>query len=161
MQKSSLGEIEFQTEVCYWLLSGTEEVRSWITWLGSTHYVFWRHPGPPATWVLRHPQRTWYWSVLVSPCPPCHFSEKSRPGCSKGVGSVHTALAPLACELYCPKGPTLRMGPTLRRDPTSALPVLKCLIFLEQGVPHFCVPHFHFSLGPTNRVAGPGVPVKC
>ena len=59
------------------------------------------------------------------------------------------------CDLYCSK------GPTLRRDPTSALPVLKCLIFLEQGVPHFCVPHFHFSLAPTIWVAGPGLPVKC
>ena len=48
------------------------------------------------------------------------------------MGSGHPELAPLACDLYCSK------GPTLRRDPTSALPVLKCLIFLEQGVPHVC-----------------------
>ena len=91
---------------------------------------------------------------MVSPCPPCHFSGKSRPGISKGVGSVHPDLAPLACGLYCPK------GRTLRRDPISALPVLKCLIFLEQWVPNFCVPHFHFSLAPTNWVAGPGLPVE-
>ena len=69
----------------------------------------------------------------LSPCPPCHFSGKSRPGSSKGVGSVHPELAPLACDLYCPQ------GPTLRRDPTCALPVLKCLIFLEQGVPYVCL----------------------
>ena len=58
------------------------------------------------------------------------------------MGSGHPELASLACDLYCPK------GPTLRRDPTPALPVWKCLLFLEQGVPHFCVPHFHFSLAP-------------
>ena len=57
------------------------------------------------------------------------FSGNSKPGSSKVVGSE---LAPLACDLYCSK------GPTLRRDPTSALPVLKCLIFLEQEVPHVC-----------------------
>jgi len=78
----------------------------------------------------------------LSSCPPCHFSGKSRPGNSKGVGSGHPELATLVCDLHCPK------GSTLRRDPTSALPVLKCLIFLEQGVPHFCVPHFHYSLAP-------------
>ena len=80
----------------------------------------------------------------LSPCPPCHFSGKSRPGSSKGVGSGHPELAPLACDLYCPK------GPTLRRDPTSVLPVLKCLVFLEQGVTHVCfVSHtfiFHWLL---------------
>ena len=31
MQKSSLGAIENQTEVGRWLMSGTEEVRSWAT----------------------------------------------------------------------------------------------------------------------------------
>ena len=71
------------------------------------------------------------------------------------MGSGHPELASLACDLYCQK------GPKLRRDPTSALPVLKCLIFLEQGVPHFCVLLFRFSLAPTNWVAGPGLPVKC
>ena len=60
------------------------------------------------------------------------FSGKSRPQSAKGVGSGHPELAPLACDLYCPK------DPILRRDPTSALPVLKCLIFLEQVNPHFC-----------------------
>ena len=60
------------------------------------------------------------------------FSGKSKPGSSKGVGSDHSELAPLACDLYCSK------GSTLRRDPTSALPVLKCFIILEQGVPHIC-----------------------
>ena len=68
----------------------------------------------------------------LSPCPPCHFSVKSRPGSSKGVASGHPDLALLTCDLYDSK------GPTLRRDPTSALLVLKCLIFLEQGVPHVC-----------------------
>ena len=48
------------------------------------------------------------------------------------MGSGYPELIPLACGLYFPK------GPTLKRDPTSALPVLKCLIFLVQGVPHFC-----------------------
>ena len=70
------------------------------------------------------------------------FSGKSRPGRSKGVGSGHPELAPKACDLYCPK------GPTFGRDHTSALPVLKCLIFHEQGLPHFsCVSHsfvFHW-----------------
>ena len=153
MQKSSLREIEIQTLVCYWLVSGTEEVRS--TWLGSTHYVFWKHPGPPPTWVLRHPQRTGCWSVWLSPCPPCHFSGKSRPWSSNSVGSGHPVLAPMAYDLYRPK------GPTLRRDSTSVLLVLKCPIFLEQRVPHFCVPHFHFSLAPTNWLAGPRLPVEC
>ena len=74
---------------------------------------------------------------LVSHRPPCHFSGKSRPGSSKGVGSVHPDLAPLACDRHCPK------GPTLRRDPTSALPVLKFLIFLEQG--HAFVSHAFIS----------------
>ena len=68
-----------------------------------------------------------YW---LSPCLACHFSGKSRPESSKDVGSGHPELALLACDLYCSKGPTLRM------DHTSVLPVLKCLIFLEQGVPH-------------------------
>ena len=58
------------------------------------------------------------------------------------MGSGHPELAPLACDLQCPK------GPTLRRDPTSAPPVLKCLIFLERGVPHFFVPYFHLSVAP-------------
>ena len=40
MQKLSLGAIEIQTEVSYWLMSGTEEVRSYVTWLGSTHSIF-------------------------------------------------------------------------------------------------------------------------
>jgi len=156
MQKSSLGEIEIQTEVCHWLMSGTEEVKKWITWLGSTHSVFWRRPGPPVTWVLRHPQRTGCWSVLAFPLSTLSFFRKIRPGSSKGMCSGHPAsLAPMACDFYFLK------GPKLRRDTTSALPVLKCLIFLEQGVPHFCVPHFHFSLAPTNWVAGPGLPVKC
>ena len=155
MQKSSLGEIEIQTEVCYRIMSGTEEVKSWITWLGSAYYVFWRCPGPPATWVLIHPQRTGCWSVLAFPLSTLSFFRKIKAWSSKGVGSGHPALAPMACDLYCQK------GPKLRRDSTSALPVLKCLIFLEQSVPHFCVPHFHFSLAPKNCVAGPGLPVKC
>ena len=70
-------------------------------------------------------------AFLLFPCPACHFSEKSSPGSAKCVGSGHPELALLACELYCPN------SPTFRRDPTSALPVLKCLIFLEQGVPCF------------------------
>ena len=40
------------------------------------------------------------------------------------MGSGHPELAPLACDLYC------QQGPTLRRDPTSVLPV----IFKSQGV---------------------------
>ena len=100
-------------------MSGTEEVRSQITWLGSTHYVFWRFSGTPETWVFRHPQRIGWWNVWLSPCPPCHFSGKSRPGTSKGVGSVHTDLAPLACDIYCLK------SPTLRRDPHLCSPCLK------------------------------------
>ena len=43
------------------------------------------------------------------------------------MGSGHLELAPKACDLHCTK------GPTLRSDPTSALPVLKYIIFLEQG----------------------------
>ena len=58
------------------------------------------------------------------------------------MGSGHPELATLACNVHCPK------GPTLRRDATSALPVLKCLIFLERGVPHFYIPYFHFSVAP-------------
>ena len=78
----------------------------------------------------------------LSPCPLCHFSGKSRPGSVKGLVSGHPELAPLAWDLYSPK------GPTLRRDPTSALPVLKCLIFLEQGVPQFFVcPTLSFFTG--------------
>ena len=107
---------------------------------------------PECLYTLRGQGAEVFW---LSPCPPCHFSGKSRPGSSKGVGSGHPALAPMACDLYCQK------GPKHRRDSTSALPVLKCLIFLEQSVPHFCVPHFHFSLAPKNCVAGPGLPVKC
>ena len=83
-------------------------------------------------------------AFLLSPCPACHFSGKSRPGSAKHVGSCHPELALLACELYCPN------GPTLIRDTTSALPILKCLLYLEQGVPHFCfVSHtfiFHWLL---------------
>ena len=67
------------------------------------------------------------------------------PGSSKDVGSGHQELAPLARDLYCPK------GPTLRRDPTSALPVLKCLIFLEQGfqsfVSHTFIFHWNLQIG--------------
>ena len=140
MQKSRLGAIENQTEVSYWLMSGTEEVRSWVTWLGSTHYVFWRGPGPPATCVLRNPQTTGCWRVFAFPLSSLSFFRKIKPGSSKDVGSGHPELAPLACDLYCPK------GPTLRRDPTSALPVLKWLIFLEQGIPNFvCVPHLFLT----------------
>ena len=73
------------------------------------------------------------------------FSGKSRPGSSKCVGSGHPELAPLACDLYCPQ------GPTLRRDPTSVLPVLKCLIFLEKGthtfVFHTFISHSLHKLG--------------
>ena len=58
------------------------------------------------------------------------------------MGSCHPELVPLACDLYCPK------GSTLRREPTSALPVLKCLIFLEQEVPLFCLyPTLSFFTG--------------
>ena len=82
-----------------------------------------------------------YW---LSPCPACHFSGKSKPGSSKGMGSGHSDFTLLAYDLYCSE------GTTLRRDPTSALPVLKCLVFLEQEVPHFCfVSHtfiFHWLL---------------
>ena len=113
MQKLSLGEIEIQTEICYWLMSGTEEVKKWITWLGSTHSVFWTRPGPPATWELRHPQRTGCWSVWLSPCPSCHFSGKSRPGGSKGVGSGHLELAPMACDLYVQRAPQSEGTPPL------------------------------------------------
>ena len=74
----------------------------------------------------------------LSPCPPVIFQE------NQGLGLLRVWVQV-----------------TLRRDPTSALPVLKRLIFLDQGVPHFCVSHFHFSLAPTNWVAGPGLPVKC
>ena len=143
MQKSSLGVTEIQTEVCYWLMSGTEEVRSWITWLGSTHYVFCRCPGPPATSdTLRGQDAEAFGFPLVH---LVIFSGKSRPGSSKCVGSGHPELAPLACDLYCPQ------GPTLRRDPTSVLPVLKCLIFLEKGthtfVFHTFISHSLHKLG--------------
>ena len=78
------------------------------------------------------------------------------PGSAKGVGSGHHELAALACDLYCPK------GPTLRRDPTSALPALKCLIFIEQGSCIFvCVLQFCFSLAFANWIAGHGLAVKC
>ena len=114
MQKLNLGEIEIQTEVCYWLMSRTEEVRSWITWLGSTHYVFWRPPGPPATWVLRHHQRTGCWNILAFPLSTCHFSGKSRPGTSTGVGSGHTQKGPHLCS-PCLETPHISWsrGPTL------------------------------------------------
>ena len=60
------------------------------------------------------------------------------------MGSGHSDFTLLAYDLYCSE------GTTLRRDPTSALPVLKCLVFLEQEVPHFCfVSHtfiFHWLL---------------
>ena len=69
------------------------------------------------------------------------LSGKSRPESSKGMGSGHTELASLAYDLYCPK------GPTLRRDLTSALPDLKCLIFLEQGGPTFSCPTLSFLTG--------------
>ena len=94
---------------------------------------------PECSDTLRGHGAEMFW---LFPCPPYLFSGKSRPGSSKGVCSSHPELAPLACDLQCPK------GPTLRRDPTSALSVFKCLIFLERGVPHFCVPHFHVSLAP-------------
>ena len=71
------------------------------------------------------------------------------------MGSGHPELASLACDLYCPK------GPTLRRDLTSALADLKCLIFLEQEGPTFLCPTLSFLTGSTNLVAGPGLPVKC
>ena len=144
MQISSLGVIEIQTEVGYWLMSGTEEVRSWVTWLGSIRYIYWRCA---TSWdlsaqsysedtVLKH--NGFFIVQLVI------FSGKSKPGNSMDVGSGHPQLAPLACDLYCSK------GPTLRRDPTSALPVLKCLVFLEQEVPNICfVSHtfiFHWLL---------------
>ena len=57
------------------------------------------------------------------------------------MGSVHPELALLACDLYCPK------GPTLRKDPISALSVLKCLIFLEQGGPTLLCPTLLFLTG--------------
>ena len=60
------------------------------------------------------------------------------------MGSGQPDFALLAYDFYCSK------GATLRRDPTSALPVLKYLVFLEQEVPHFCfVSHtliFHWLL---------------
>jgi len=60
------------------------------------------------------------------------------------MGSGQPDFALLAYDLYCSK------GATFRRHPTSALPVLKYLVFLEQEVPHFCfVSHtliFHWLL---------------
>ena len=155
MQKWCLGEIEIHPEVCYCLMSGREEVRRRITCLSSTHYVFWRSPGGPATWVLRHTQRTWCWSIWLSHCPSCHFSGKTRPGTSNGVGSGHPELAPLACDLHCPK------DPTFRKDPTSELPVYKWLIFLEQRGSTVLCPTLSFLTGFTNWIADPGLPFKC
>ena len=89
------------------------------------------------------------------PCPPCHFSGQSRPGGSKGVGSGHPELAPLACDLHCPK------DPTFRKDPTSELPVYKWLIFLEQRGSTVLCPTLSFLTGFTNWIADPGLPFKC
>ena len=132
MQKSSLEVIESQTEVRYWLMSGTEEVRNWVTLLGSTHYNFWRYLTSCDLSAQTHSEDTVLKCFGFPLVQLVLFSGKSKPGSSKGVGSDHSELAPLACDLYCSK------GSTLRRDPTSALPVLKCFIILEQGVPHIC-----------------------
>ena len=100
--------------------------------------------GLHALCLLKRPRTSWYLCiqkpsddrVLKNFCFPLVqlviFSGKSKPRSSQGVDSENPELAPLACDLYCSK------GHTLRRDPTSALSVLKCLIFLEQGVPHVC-----------------------
>ena len=155
MQKSSLGEIEIQTEVRYWLMSCTEEVRSWITWLGSTHYVFWRCPGPPVTWVLRHPQRTECWSVLAFPLSTLSFFRKIK------------AWGFLRCVFWSPRvassglWPLLSTGPHTQKGPHLCSPCLEMPNVSWTRIPEFCVPHFHFSLEPTNWVAGPGLPVKC
>ena len=72
------------------------------------------------------------------------------------MGSGHPELDLLACDLYDSK------GPTLRSDPTSALLVLKCLIFLEQEVLHVCfVSHTFIFTGTCKWVSGPGLPVEC
>ena len=112
-------------------------------------------------WVIRwpkycsfNPQRTGFWSVWLSLCPPCHLSGKSRPGSSKGVGSDHPELAPMACDLYCPK------SPTLRREPPLLSLSWNTSYFLNNGS-HTFVLHFRFPLVPTNWVVGPGLPVKC
>ena len=113
-------------------MSSTEEVRSWVAWLGSTHYIFWRCP---TSWDLSAQTHSEDRVLKCFGFPLVQlviFSGKSKPRSSQGVDSENPELAPLACDLYCSK------GHTLRRDPTSALSVLKCLIFLEQGVPHVC-----------------------
>ena len=69
------------------------------------------------------------------------FFRKIKPASSKDAGSGHPELVPLACDLYSPK------GPTLRRNPISAFPVLKCLIFLEQGGPTLLCPTLSFFTG--------------
>ena len=58
--------------------SGTEEVRSWVTWLGSTHSIFWRCHGPPVTWVLRYTQRTRCWSIMVFSLSSLSFFRKIK-----------------------------------------------------------------------------------
>ena len=122
-------------------MSGTEEGRTWVTWMGSTHNIFWRCPDllwPECSDTLRGQAAEPFW---LFPCSLCHFSGESRPGSVKGVGSGHRDLAPLAYDFYCPK------GPTLRRDPTSALPVLKCLILNKGSHTFVLCPTLSFFTG--------------
>ena len=116
MQKYHLGETEIQTEVCYWLVSGTEEIRSWITWLDSTRYVFWRRPGPPGTWVLRNPQSTGCWSVLAFSLSTLSFFRKIK------------AWGFLRCVFWSPRVASSGLWPLLSKE----------LHLRAQKGPHLC-----------------------
>ena len=108
MQKSRLGAIQNHTEVCNWLMSGTEED------MAGLHLLC----------LLKRPRTSCYLSAqkpsddtaLKSFCftlvQPVIFSGKSKLS-AKDVGSGHPELAQLACDLYCPKGLTLEGTPTL------------------------------------------------
>jgi len=157
MQISSLGAIEIQTEVGYWLMSGTEEVRSWVTWLGSTRYIYWRCT---TSWdqsaqsysedtVLKH--NGFFIVQLVI------FFRKIKAwefyGC--GFRSPRVGSAGL--------WPLLFKGPHTQKGPHLCSPCLKMpSISWTRGPKYlFCVPHIHFSLAPTIWVGGPWFPVEC
>ena len=143
MQKSSLGAIEIQTEVGYSLMSGTEEVRSWVTWLGSTHYIYWRCPtsydlsAPTHSedMVLKHNGFLLVQLVI--------FQETQR----LGILNVWVQVTEFGSTGLWP---LLFKGPHTQKGPHLCSPCLECLIFLEQGVPRVCfVSHtfiFHWLL---------------
>ena len=130
MQKSSLGEIEIHTEVCYWIMSGTEEIRSWITCLGSTQLC-----------LLKN---SWTSSALSAQTPSEDRVQKhfGFPLVHLVIFQEHQCLGVLRVWVQVTQIGSNGMWPLMSKGPQS------------QKGPHFCspfheVPDISWTTGPT------------